>query len=49
MTGKTLMVAGPFPQTESAELPVSDYRPGLYFLHVLFDDAFEETVKIVLW
>jgi len=49
MTGKTLKVAGPFPNTENAELPVSGFRPGLYFLHVLFDDASEETVKIVLW
>jgi hypothetical protein len=49
MAGKTLMVAGPFPQAESAELPVSGYKPGLYFIHVRFDDMYEETGKIVLW
>jgi hypothetical protein len=49
IAGKTMQIAGPFSQTENAALDFSGCRPGLYFIHLIFDDHYEETVKIVHW
>jgi hypothetical protein len=49
LAGRTLLAAGPFPHSENVTLDISGYRPGLYFVHMLFDDKYEETVKIVHW
>ncbi len=49
IAGKTLLTAGPFPQSENITLDFSAFRPGLYFIHMLFDDHHEEAVKIVHW
>jgi beta-glucanase (GH16 family) len=49
MAGKTMLLAGSVRQSENVALDFSGYRPGLYFIHLVFDDNYEETVKIVHW
>jgi len=49
IAGKTLLETRFSLQSGNADLDLSGFRPGLYFLHFLFDDKYEETVKIVHW
>jgi len=49
LAGKTLLEIRSFQQSGNANLDLSGFRSGLYFIHFLFDDNYEETVKIVHW
>lgn len=49
IAGKTLLETRSFRQSGNANLDLAGFRSGLYFIHILFDDHYEETVKIVHW
>jgi beta-glucanase (GH16 family) len=49
ITGKTLLETRSFQQSGNTDLDLSGFRSGLYFIHFVFDDNYEETVKIVHW